>query len=189
MGLLRRGAPVIVSPAERQVRKLPYTLELIKVDGVWVGVNTSVPNRVLHLAWRCGVLPEALGYECFRGEAKAGRSRLDAALSGTRGTLWVEAKNVTLVEDGVAYFPDAVTQRGCKHLADLISLARQGQRVACFYLVQRGDAQCFAPADFIDPDFASLFHEAMSQGVEMWTYQATVSPEGIGLGPKVRVLS
>lgn len=189
MGLLRRGAPVIVSPAKRQGRKLPCTLELIEVDGVWVGVNTSVPNRILHLAWKHGVLPETLGYEHFRGEAKAGHSRLDAALTGTRGSLWVEAKNVTLVEDGVAYFPDAVTERGRKHLADLISLSRQGQRVACFYLVQRDDAQCFAPADFIDPDFASLFREAMVQGVEMWAYQAAVSPDGIGLGPKLKLIT
>lgn len=189
MGLLRKGAPVIVSPAMRPGRKLPYTLELIEVDGTWVGVNTSVPNRVLHLAWKHGLLPEATGYEHFRGEARAGHSRLDASLMGTRGSLWVEAKNVTLVEDGVAYFPDAVTERGRKHLADLMSLARQGQRVACFYLVQREDALCFAPADFIDPQFASVFREAVNEGVEMWAYRATVSPDGIGLGPKVRVLA
>ncbi len=189
MGLLRKGAPVVVSPAMRPGRKLPFTLELIKIDGVWVGVNTSVPNKLLHLAWKHGILSETMDYEHFRGEATAGQSRLDAFLTGPRGSLWVEAKNVTLVEDGVAYFPDAVTQRGQKHLADLISLAQHGQRVACFYLIQREDALCFAPADFIDPDFASLFWKAMNEGVEMWAYRAAVSPDGIGLGPKVKVLA
>jgi sugar fermentation stimulation protein A len=189
MGLLRKGAPVVVSPAMRPGRKLPFTLELMKIDGVWVGVNTSVPNKLLHLAWKHGILPETMDYEHFRSEATAGQSRLDAFLTGPRGSLWVEAKNVTLVEDGVAYFPDAVTQRGQKHLADLISLAQHGQRVACFYLIQREDALCFAPADFIDPNFASLFWKAMNEGVEMWAYRAAVSPDGIGLGPKVKVLA
>lgn len=188
MGLLRKGAPVVVSPAMRPGRKLPFTLELIEIDGVWVGVNTSVPNKLLRLAWKHGILPETMGYEHFRGEATAGQSRLDASLTGSRGALWIEAKNVTLVEDGVAYFPDAVTERGRKHLADLILLARQGQRVACFYLIQREDALCFTPADFIDPDFATVFWKALSEGVEMWAYKALVSPTGIGLGARVKLV-
>jgi sugar fermentation stimulation protein A len=183
LGLLRPGATVLISPALRPDRRLPYTLELVQLDSIWVGVNTVVPNRLLHLAWEVGVLPEIMGYEYFRKEARIGQSRLDAVLNGLLGTLWIETKNVTLVEDGVAYFPDAVTTRGQKHLRELIHLAHEGIRVACFYLIQRADAQCFGPADFIDPVFADLFWEALRAGVEMWPYQALVSPEGIGLGP------
>jgi sugar fermentation stimulation protein A len=182
LGLLKPGATVLVSPATQPGRKLLYTLELVRNGSVWVGVNTMVPNRLLYLAWEAGVLPEAFGYEHFRKEARSGESRLDACLDGPRGALWVEAKNVTLVEDEVACFPDAATIRGQKHLRELIHLARQGVRAACFYLVQRSDARCFGPADFIDPAFAELFWEALEKGVEMWPYQASVSPEGIGLG-------
>ena len=182
MGLLRPGAPVLLSPASNPKRRLAYTLELVRIHGVWVGVNTLVPNRLLAIAWREGLLAPAQGYDRFRPESRAGDSRLDALLEGPRGRLWVEAKNVTLVEDDVAYFPDAVTERGQKHLRELARLAREGHRVASFYLVQRGDARCFAPADFIDEAFARLFEESLEAGVEVWPYRALVSPRGIGLG-------
>jgi sugar fermentation stimulation protein A len=185
LGLLRPGATVLISPARRQDRRLPYTLELIRNDSIWVGVNTLTPNRLLYLAWESGILPEVSGYENFKKEVVSAESRLDAALHGPRGTLWIEAKNVTLVEDEVACFPDAATVRGQKHLRELIHLVRRGNRAACFYLVQRVDAQCFGPADFIDPEFADLFWEALDEGVEMWPYQAIVSPEGIGLGTRL----
>jgi sugar fermentation stimulation protein A len=185
LGLLRPGAPVLISPALRQGRRLAYTLELIQSGSLWVGVNTLIPNRILHLSWQAKLLPEIFDYEQFRKEAKIGQSRLDALLTGPRGTLWIETKNVTLVEEDVAYFPDAVTSRGQKHLRELIRLAHEGKRVACFYLIQRVDAQCFGPADFIDPEFTDLFWKAIAEGVEMWPYLALVSPEGIGLGPRL----
>jgi sugar fermentation stimulation protein A len=185
LGLLRPGVTVLISPALRQDRRLPYTLELVMHDSIWVGVNTLTPNRFLYLAWEAGILPEVSGYEDFKKEARSGESRLDAFLNGPRGTLWIEAKNVTLVEDDVACFPDAATIRGQKHLRELIRLTRRGIRAACFYLIQRTDGRCFGPADFIDPEFADLFWEALNEGVEMWPYQAIVSPEGIGLGPRL----
>lgn len=185
LGLLRPGCNVWLSPAQRPGRRLPYTLELVQWGSMWIGVNTLTPNRLLRLAWKTGSMPELAGYECFKSEAKTGDSRLDAKLWGQNGNLWVEAKNVTLVEDDVAYFPDAVTTRGQKHLTELMALAQSQQRVACFYLIQRADARCFAPADFIDPQFSTLFWHAVQQGVEVWPYQAHVSPAGIALGPRL----
>ncbi|MBP8645663.1 MAG: DNA/RNA nuclease SfsA [Syntrophobacteraceae bacterium] len=189
LGLLKAGSPVLVSPAPARGRTLAYTLELIQVAGLWVGVNTLVPNRILRLAWEAGLLPEIRGYESFRNEVGTGGSRLDARLEGPAGTAWIEAKNVTLVEDGVAYFPDAVTVRGRKHLRELCSLARSGNRCACFYLVQRQDARCFSPADFIDPSFAEIFREALEAGVEVWPHTARVSPAGIGLGSRLPLVA
>jgi len=187
LGLLRTGAEVMISPALRPGRKLSYTLELIRPHGFWVGVNTLVPNRLLFEAWKARLLPEILDYTVFRAETVSGKSRLDAFLTGPPGRLWVEAKNVTLVEDDVAYFPDAVSERGQKHLRELIELAHRGHRTACFYLVQRPDASCFGPADFIDPKFADLFRHATEAGVEAWPYQALVSPGGIALGPRLPI--
>jgi sugar fermentation stimulation protein A len=185
LGILKPGVRVLISPAPHQDRRLPYTLEMVWLNSIWVGVNTLAPNRILHLAWKAGILPEVYGYEHFRKEARIGESRLDAVLGGPRGTLWIETKNVTLVEDDVAYFPDAITTRGQKHVRELIHLAHQGTRVACFYLVQRADARCFGPADFIDSTFADLFWEALQEGVEVWPYQAIVSPQGISLGRRL----
>jgi sugar fermentation stimulation protein A len=192
LGLLRPGAEVFLSPAANPRRKLPFTLEMVRVDGFWVGVNTLTPNRLLDLAARgalvscptCGLPGMEEGYDLWRPEARLGDSRLDGRLDGIGlPTLWVEAKNVTLVEYQVAAFPDAVTERGQKHLRLLMDLVGQWQRAACFFLVQRPDAQCFGPADYVDPAYAELFWQAMDAGVHMWPCRAELSTEGVGLGP------
>lgn len=185
LGLLRAGCEVFISPAVRPGRRLDYTLEMVRWGGFWVGVNTLTPNRLLKRAWEKGLLSEAAVYTSMRPEATVNESRLDACFEGPSGRLWVEAKNVTLVEDEVGCFPDAVTERGQKHLRELAALRRRGDRVACFYLIQRPDAKCFAPADFIDAEFARLFGEALDRGVEAWPYRAVLSLKGIGLGERL----
>jgi len=185
LGLLQPGSRALLSPAANPERKLKWTLETLSFHGVTCGVNTLTPNRLLKAAHLAGALPETRGYTEFKPEAKIGDSRLDARLEGPQGTLYVEAKNVTLVEDDIAIFPDAVTTRGQKHLRELISLAAQGIRVASFYLIQRDDCSCFGPADMVDPDFAELFWQAKDAGVEIWPYLAHVSPAGIGLREKL----
>jgi sugar fermentation stimulation protein A len=182
LGLLRPGVEVVLSPAPGAERKLPWTLEMVKHQGFWVGVNTLVPNRMLKAAWKAGSIPELKGWDRFRPEVRVMGSRLDACLERDGQRLWVEAKNVTLVEDEVACFPDAVSIRARRHLTELMALAAQGDLAACFYLVQRPDGRCFGPADFIDPDFADVFRQARRAGVRMWAHAATVDARGIGLG-------
>lgn len=185
LGLLRPGMEIFLSPAQSPGRRLPYTLELVRPHGDWIGVNTLTPNRLLKKAWESGAMPELAGYGRFQAEARLGDSRLDARLSGPAGDFWVEAKNVTMVEDGLACFPDAVTERGQKHLRELMTLAGQGARVGVFLAVQRPDGQCFGPADFIDPRFAALFWQALDVGVEFMPYVIHASPEGIFLGRRL----
>lgn len=185
LGLLRPGMDVFLSPAASPGRRLPYTLELVRPCGDWIGVNTLTPNRLLKRAWEERVLPELGAYTQFTPEAKCGDSRLDARLSGPEGDFWIEAKNVTMVEDGVACFPDAVTERGQKHLRELMDLAARGVRVGVFLAVQRPDGRCFGPADFIDPRFAELFWQAVDRGVEFFPHVVHARPEGIVLGPRL----
>lgn len=188
LGLLRPGTTALLSPAANPNRKLQYTLEALELAGAMVGVNTLTPNRMLHEAWRTGALPEMAGYSDFRKEAKVGDSRLDAKLTGPEGELWVECKNVTMVEDEVACFPDAITERGQKHLRELMALAETGARVALFFLVQRPDGHCFGPADVVDPVYAELFYEALGKGVEAWPYVAHADEDGIRLGERLTVV-
>ena len=189
LGLLRPGMDVFLSPAASPGRRLPYTLELVRPCGDWVGVNTLTPNRLLKRAWEEHVLSELGAYTHFTPEAKCGDSRLDARLSGPEGDFWIEAKNVTMVEDGVACFPDAVTERGQKHLRELMDLAARGTRVGVFLAVQRPDGRCFGPADFIDPRFAELFWQAVDRGVEFFPHVVHARPEGIFLGPRLPLVS
>jgi sugar fermentation stimulation protein A len=147
-------------------------------------VNTLTPNRLLKAAFAAGQLPWAHGYREFKAEAGRGQSRLDALLTGPGlPPLWVECKNVTLAEDGVAAFPDAVTTRGQKHLREMADIARTGERAAFFYCVQRSDARCFGPADYVDPEYAALFYEGLAAGVEAYPHLALAEDGGIGLGP------
>jgi sugar fermentation stimulation protein A len=189
LGLLRPGSKALLSPAANPDRKLKYTLEGLELAGAMVGVNTLTPNRMLYAAWRAGAMPEMDGYGHFQKEAKVGQSRLDAHLTGDPGDLWVECKNVTMVEDDVALFPDAITERGQKHLRELMALAATGARVALFFLVQRPDGHCFGPADMIDPVYAELFYEALDAGVEAWPYVAEVDESGITLGRRLKVVA
>ncbi|MBE6442954.1 MAG: DNA/RNA nuclease SfsA [Desulfovibrio desulfuricans] len=204
LGLTRPGAPVLASPAANPARKLKFTQECVWLEeravpaarpvprdapagasgpGFWVGVNTSVPNRMLEAAFRAGRLPFARGYTALTREAKRGQSRLDGLFTGPGlPPLWVECKNVTLVEDDAACFPDAASERGQKHLRELMDIVAHGERAAMFYLVQRPDGRCFAPADVIDPDYAALFYTAMDAGVEMYPCRALINPRGIDLG-------
>ena len=162
IGLLRPGAPVLLSPAQNPERKLRWTLELVWCGdpaayprgGFWAGVNTSTPNRMLEAAFRAGKLPWAEGYTSFAREKVRGESRLDGLLEGPgMPRLWVECKNVTMSEDDVALFPDAVSERGLKHLGTLKGIVAAGERAAMFYCIQRPDVCCFGPADMIDPAF------------------------------------
>jgi sugar fermentation stimulation protein A len=178
LGLLRPGLQLLLSRAAGEKRKLAYTLELINLNS-WVGVNTLTPNRLLKAAFERQLLPWAKGYTHFKAEAKRGQSRLDALLTGPGlPPLWVEAKNVTLVEDGgVAAFPDAITLRGQKHLGEMMDIVKSGDRAAFFYCIQRDDALCFGPADYVDSRYAELFYQSLASGVEAYPHKAIISLE------------
>ncbi len=205
LGLLRKGLPVLLSSSNNPKRKLAFTQEavwlpktfgewhekdLAATEGFWVGVNTSMPNKILQAAFQAGLLEFADGYTHFKREATRGASRLDACITGEdKAPLWVECKNVTMVEDGVAMFPDACTTRGQKHLMELMDIVQNKERAAMFYVVQRADGKCFAPAEIIDPAYAKLFWQAVEVGVEVYVMRAFVSPAGIYLGEIIPVLS
>lgn len=141
IGLLRPGAPVLLSPAQNPERKLRWTLELVWCGdpaayprgGFWAGVNTSTPNRMLEAAFRAGRLPWAEGYTSFAREKVRGESRLDGLLEGPgMPRLWVECKNVTMSEDDVALFPDAVSERGSSIWGRLKASLPPGSGQPCF---------------------------------------------------------
>jgi sugar fermentation stimulation protein A len=190
LGLLRPGCTLGLSVSDNPKRKLAHTLEMVRVPDFrgdfWVGVNTLTPNRLFRLAFCAGAFPELAGYDAIRPEPAFAHGRLDFALAGPAGNCFVECKNVTMVEDNAAAFPDAATERGRKHLVELTRLAREGTaRAALFFCVQRPDGDCFAPAAMVDPDYAARYEEARAAGVLMLPYRADVSPAGITLGPRL----
>lgn len=192
-GVPGSGATALLSRAANPARKLPYTLERIEknIDGTgasfWIGVNTSLPNKLVEAAFYGGQLPFMAGFTKFTREARRGKSRLDACLENESGQrLWLECKNVSLVENGRAIFPDAPSERARKHLHELMDIVRHGERGAMFYAVQRPDATAFAPAEFIDPEYAELFYQARKQGVEAYAYELIQAPKATMLGRRLK---
>lgn len=180
LGCAAPGSPVLLSRSDNPARKLPHTWELVHADDCWIGINTGLPNRLAREGIEQGVVSELQGYERIRQEVCYGaeRSRIDLLLEEP-GLCYVEVKNVTLVEDGVARFPDAVTTRGQKHLRELMAMVESGARAVNFFVVQHGNARTVTPADSIDPAYGKLLRQAADAGVELLAYQASVTPTEI----------
>jgi len=177
------GRPVYLSVHDNPKRKLKYTWELIQMPDSLVGVNTLMPNRLVKHAIQTGQVAELNGYAAVRSEVKiSDHTRVDLMLEDERqGTCHVEIKNCTMVRDGVARFPDAVTARGLKHLRELGAQVAAGHRSVMFYFIQRMDAEIFAPADDIDPAYGKALRRALDNGVEILAYDVHIDLEAIRL--------
>jgi len=182
-GCSQPGRPVYVSRQTAPKRKLKFTWEIIDMPDSLVGINTQVPNRLVYQAAAAGTVPELQGYARVKREVSAGdHTRFDLMLSGeAMKPCYVEIKNTTLVENRIAYFPDAVTARGKNHLVELRKLVRAGCRCVMFYLVQRMDAHGFKPAGHIDPAYALELQTAVKNGVEIIVYDVHMDLDGIRL--------
>lgn len=182
-GCAEPGRRVYLSRHDVPTRKLKYTWELIDMPGALVGVNTQVPNRLVARAISAQVVGALTGYTAIKREVRTSpHTRLDIMLTAPgRRVCYVEVKNCTLVEEGTAMFPDAVTARGSKHLTALSQLAAMGHRAVIFFLIQRMDAQRFMPAGHIDPVYAAALGDAADAGVEMLAYDVNIDLTGICL--------
>ncbi len=181
------GSPVVVSRSDNPRRKYAWTLEMVRENGTWIGVNTSLTNRLVREALENGVIDDFAPVETIRPEVKVENSRLDFLLQGGGRTTYVEVKNCSLAEGGVAMFPDAVTRRGTRHLLELARLHRQGFGAGLIFCVQRGDAAAFRPAAHIDPLYAETLAKVCEQGVRVVAYRAAVSPQRIEIVEKLPI--
>ena len=184
------GSRIWVSPARNPKRKLRWSWELIEVGETLVGINTAHPNDLVEEAILDGTIVELQGYETLRREIRYGRnSRIDILLEDTnRPRCYVEIKNVTMrrtLSGGPAEFPDSVTLRGAKHLVELAGMVAEGHRAVMVYLVQRGDAEAFALARDIDPDYAEGLESARHAGVEALCYACDITPEEINVSRRI----
>ena len=176
------GRPVYISQHNHPKRRLKYTWELIEMPQSLVGVNTSIPNRLVKKAITQNQVEELTGYETIRSEVPYGQnSRVDLVLEKNGERCFVEIKNCTLVENHIAFFPDAVTSRGLKHLKELQNEIHSGNRSVMFYLLQRMDAEEFRPAYHIDPEYGQELGKAIQNGVEILVYDVFMDLEGISL--------
>jgi sugar fermentation stimulation protein A len=181
--LLIPGAELRLRPVpEDNPRKTRYTVALVRSSDPpyrWVSVDTSLPNRLareLLLENRVPGLPECAG---LRREVTHGKSRFDFLVAHDDGAeTWVEVKSVTLVEDGVARFPDAPTVRGARHVRELTEIVQAGGQAAVLFVVQRDDAILVEPKVETDPDFAEALRQAQTTGVRLHAVRYRLHEDG-----------
>jgi len=176
---LETGAEVYLSPVDDPNRKTKFTWEMIKINGDWVGINTSNPNKLAFEAVKAGQIEKLKGYTEVQAEVKFDDSRFDLMAKNANETCFIEVKNVTLKEGKYALFPDAVTSRGKKHLETLVKVKEQGMRAVMLYIIQRTDVEIFSTAKQIDPEYSKALKVAYDKGVEIIPLQVKVTPEKI----------
>ncbi|KAA5837648.1 DNA/RNA nuclease SfsA [Pseudomonas chlororaphis] len=187
------GGQVWFSRSNDPKRKLPGTWEISETpQGRLACVNTARANTLVEEALHAGVIAELNGFTALKREVPYGQenSRIDFRLDYLDGPAFVEVKSVTLGFDGsaVAAFPDAVTQRGAKHLRELACLARDGIRAVQLYCVNLSGVEAVRPAEEIDPGYAAALHEAVVSGVEVLAYGVRLTAEEVCIDRRLDVL-
>lgn len=190
----RAGNKIWYSTAANRARKYPFTWEVVEVEsGDRIGINTALANKLVAEAIQNDVIPALQGYSNLQPEVPYGfeKSRIDFLLSNSESAndvCYVEVKNVTLkLDTGCGAFPDAVTERGLKHLRELIAVRESGQRAVLLFCVQHSGIDMVIPADQIDPVYGKMLRTAHDAGVEVLAVGATFNTDEIILTHEVPV--
>ena len=187
-GLAEPGSAVLLSQSPNPERKYRYTWELVRVGRGWVGIHTGRPNQLVEEAIRGGLIAELAGYPELRREVPYGKnSRIDILLEGKKKPCYVEVKNTTLYHEGCARFPDAVTERGQKHIKELAAMAKKGNRAVLVFLVNRSDCKTMGPADHVDPEYGKLLRWGAKEGVELLAYRTNITKREITVAGAVPI--
>ena len=182
--LLVEDAVVWLEPSDNPNRKTKFSLRFVENKGVLVSLYSQQANSIVYDAIIDGKIKELLNYSLHQREKTVDNSRIDIYLANENEECYVEVKGVTLIVDGEARFPDAPTERGAKHLKELIKLKKQGNRCVVFFLIQHPAGKFFRPNWDNDPVFSKTLNEAYRQGVEILVYRCDNQLSGIELIPQ-----
>ena len=188
-GMLNENAKVLIAKVDNQKAKLKYRLEAIKHNGVYVGINTSLPNGIIFEAIKQKKILYNLQGE-IKKEVKYGKnSRVDIFINNPKGKdCFIEVKSVTLSRvKGLAEFPDAKTTRGSKHLIELGEMSKQGHDCYLVYLIQRKDINIFSIAKDIDEEYYKNSIIAKKNGVNFIAFSCEVSKKGIDVIQQIKI--
>ncbi|MBR3139655.1 MAG: DNA/RNA nuclease SfsA [Methanobrevibacter sp.] len=183
--LLVENAIVWLKPSDNPNRKTKFSLHFVENKGVLVSLYSQQANSIVYDAVVDGKIKELSGYDYHQREKSVDNSRIDIYLENSNGdSCFVEVKGVTLIIDGEARFPDAPTERGAKHLKELIKLKKEGNRCCVFFLIQHPAGEFFRPNWENDPIFSQTLNEAYAEGVEILVYRCDNQLSGIELIPE-----
>ena len=190
-GLLDEGNEVYLLPNNDPKRKLKYGLEIIKSRNNFVGVNTHLANKIVHHALENNLINELKNSDSIRSEVFFNKeTRFDFLIEKKKQKSFVEVKNVTLFRNkDTAEFPDAVTDRGSKHLLTLIDAINKGYKAYLFFLVQIQNMKYFKIAKDIDEEYYANYLLAKKAGVNFLAYKCDISSKKIFVKKKLKIIN
>lgn len=169
--LLTPNVKLLLRKASNPNRKTGYDVIAAHHNNQWILINSGFHSDIASELIESGIIGEINDYSIQRREFSYGKSRIDFLLTTNKSKhMLLEVKGCTLVEDGLAKFPDAPTVRGKKHLDELSSSTKNGYEAAVLFLIIRDDAEEFTPNTPMDPDFAASLKNADENGVKIIAY-------------------
>ena len=191
LGLLKEGNKVWLTKSNNPNRKLKYTLQIIQNNGVKIGVNTHLTNKIFLEALENNLVKELHKDIVIKSEVKFGENtRFDFLITSKNYKAFIEVKNVTLSrKQGTAEFPDSVTSRGAKHINELIKASKNGYKIYLAYVIQREDCKKFEIASDIDLEYYRLLSKALKKKLNILCYDCKFSLKGIKLNNKIKYIT
>lgn len=187
--ILIPGCQVFIREETNPTRKTKYDLIGAYKGEKNICIDSQIPNKVVGEALKNGAVDKLKAYTNILSEKTFGNSRFDFKLSKDNDEeYYLEVKGVTLEEGGNSRFPDAPTERGTKHLLELIEVKKTGRGAGVFFLVQIEDVKTFRPNDETDPKFAEALREAAKNGVDIFAYSSIVTKSGIKLDKPLKIM-
>ena len=182
--LLLPGAKVWLERGTNPKRKTAYDLIAVQKGDKLINMDAQAPNKVF-AEWAAQFEPKL---QSLRSEYTYGQSRLDFCITTEEGLHLVEVKGVTLEEDGHTRFPDAPTERGIKHLHELIRAVEEGHRASAVFVIQMEDVTDFAPNDMTHPAFGAALRQAAAAGVQIVAVNCRVAPDKLEILDRIPVI-
>ncbi|HEY5524696.1 MAG TPA: DNA/RNA nuclease SfsA [Clostridium sp.] len=187
--ILIPGCQVFIREETNPTRKTKYDLIGAYKGEKNICIDSQIPNKVVREALEYGAVDKLKEYTNIESEKTFGNSRFDFKLSKDDGNeYYLEVKGVTLEDDGNSKFPDAPTERGRKHLLELIEVKKSGRGAGVLFLVQIEDVKTFRSNEEMDPKFAEALREAARNGVDVFAYSCIVTEHGIKLNKPVKIM-
>ena len=186
--LLLEGARVFLEEADKEGRKTKYSLIAVYKGDVLVNMDSQAPNQMAAEALAEGKIKEIGEVEFLKREVKYENSRFDLYYQKGNQKGFIEVKGVTLEENSVAKFPDAPTERGAKHLRELVKAKQEGYEAAVLFVIQMKGIKEFRPNEERDPAFTAALREASAAGVKILAYDCQVEVGKVWMENQIPVI-
>ncbi|NMB27012.1 MAG: DNA/RNA nuclease SfsA [Tissierellia bacterium] len=186
--ILKEGTKVYLERSNNPNRKTKYSLISAYKGDLLINIDSQVPNDVIYSSISSNKVAELMEVDYLKREVTYGNSRFDLYYEKEEEKGFIEIKGVTLEADGISMFPDAPTERGTKHVLEIIKSIKEGYKSYIFFLIQMKDIDCFKPNETMDKKFANALQMAKKEGVNMLAYNSIVTKDEINLGKRVEIL-